>query len=73
MDVKRGTIHQGVGLAAAARRAESEGRRLLPLSEREFEELQPMGAKRRKNSMRNKPCVCGSGKKFKRCCWSGYA
>jgi uncharacterized protein YecA (UPF0149 family) len=22
-----------------------------------------------KNSLRNKPCPCGSGKKFKKCCW----
>ena len=21
------------------------------------------------NNLRNKPCVCGSGKKFKKCCW----
>ena len=26
----------------------------------------------RKNSMRNKPCGCGSGKKFKRCCWNKF-
>lgn len=23
-----------------------------------------------KNSYRNRPCPCGSGKKFKKCCWS---
>lgn len=22
------------------------------------------------NNLRNKPCVCGSGVKFKKCCWS---
>ena len=26
-----------------------------------------------KNSKRNKPCFCGSGKKFKKCCWSKVA
>lgn len=26
----------------------------------------------RKNSMRNKPCGCGSGKKFKKCCWNKF-
>jgi uncharacterized protein YecA (UPF0149 family) len=25
---------------------------------------------RARNSMRNKPCPCGSGIKFKKCCWS---
>lgn len=28
---------------------------------------------RRKNYMRNKPCPCNSGKKFKKCCWSRLA
>ncbi|KKN08797.1 hypothetical protein LCGC14_1052990 [marine sediment metagenome] len=23
-----------------------------------------------RNSMRNKPCPCGSGTKFKKCCWN---
>ncbi len=27
----------------------------------------------RKNSMKNKPCPCGSGKKFKTCCWSKFS
>lgn len=26
----------------------------------------------RKNFMRNKPCPCGSKKKFKKCCWALY-
>lgn len=27
----------------------------------------------RKNHMRNKPCPCGSGRKFKACCWNKYS
>lgn len=27
---------------------------------------------RKNNSMRNKMCICGSKKKFKKCCWSKY-
>jgi len=27
----------------------------------------------RKNHMRNKPCPCGSGKKFKSCCWNKFS
>jgi hypothetical protein len=49
------------------------GRKLIPLSENQFQELEPMSRPRRKNTMRNKPCLCGSGIKFKRCCWSKYA
>ncbi len=48
------------------------GRRLIPLTEEQANELEPLGARQRKNNMRNKPCVCGSGKKFKRCCWRKY-
>ena len=47
-------------------------RRLIPLSEREHAELEPMAKAERKNNMRNKPCLCGSGKKFKKCCWSTF-
>ena len=39
------------------------------------DELKPLSAMtnfQRKNYMRNKPCVCGSGKKFKRCCWGKF-
>lgn len=27
----------------------------------------------RKGRMKNKLCVCGSGKKFKKCCWGDFA
>lgn len=48
-------------------------RPLSPLTQRQYTELEPMGAPQRKGYMRNQPCVCGSGKKFKKCCWSKYA
>jgi len=32
----------------------------------------PNTPRQRKNYMRNHSCVCGSGKKFKKCCWSQY-
>ncbi len=47
-------------------------RKLVPLSDRQFEELKPMGRKQRKGYMRNQPCICGSGKKFKKCCWDTF-
>ncbi len=46
---------------------------LIPLEKSEYRELEPMTRGQRKNKMRNKPCLCGSGKKFKKCCWSSYA
>lgn len=45
---------------------------LIPLTELQARELTPMTAHKRKNYMRNQPCICGSGIKFKRCCWGKY-
>lgn len=73
MDVKTGNIYAGEVARIMQRQLEQQGRQLLPISEREHKELKPLGAKHRKNRMRNKPCICGSGKKFKRCCWSAFA
>ena len=35
--------------------------------------LRKMSLSKRKNWMRNKPCICLSGKKFKKCCWTVFA
>jgi len=45
----------------------------LLLTEEEAAELRKYTLSKRKNWMRNKPCRCGSGKKFKKCCWSKIA
>ncbi len=45
----------------------------LLLSEEQARELRMRSAKKRKNWMRNRPCKCGSGKKFKRCCWTSLS
>jgi uncharacterized protein YecA (UPF0149 family) len=47
--------------------------RLIPLTPGQYKTLEPMTPGRRKNNMRNSPCPCKSGKKFKKCCWSNYA
>ena len=45
---------------------------LIPLSKDENRILSNVSPKARKGWMRNKPCICGSGKKFKKCCWSKH-
>ena len=40
------------------------------LNSEKARELSMQSFKTRKNWMRNQPCICGSGKKFKRCCWT---
>lgn len=57
------------------RLAEDERPRLneVALSDEQVMELARRSKRKRKNWMRNRPCSCGSGKKFKRCCWSTVA
>ena len=47
---------------------EQTGKQMLALTKDEASELEPLPKKIRKNKMRNKPCVCGSGKPFRACC-----
>lgn len=54
--------------ANAARLADMKARKVA-LSKDEAEELAPMQRSQRKGYMRNQPCPCGSGKKFKNCHW----
>lgn len=49
------------------------GEAFIPLTEDLASELLPLSRKVRKNTMRNKPCICGSGRKFKRCCWGRFS
>jgi len=42
----------------------------VPLKKREIPKLTRLSKPKRKNYMKNKPCPCGSNKKFKNCCWS---
>lgn len=44
----------------------------VALSDDEARQLAPMQKDQRKAWMRNKKCPCGSGKKFKKCCWGKY-
>lgn len=71
MDIKTGIIYHADELSLR-KKEKKIGRPLAPLSPTQVEDLQNLGADRRKNYMRNQPCVCGSGNKFKRCCWSKY-
>ena len=73
MDLKTGRIyHHTPGklqelLNSQVKSLESQ----IELTESEYQTLKPMHTRQRKNLMRNKPCQCGSGKKFKKCCGSG--
>lgn len=47
--------------------------RLVPIDASKADGLARLSKGERKNWMRNQSCQCGSGKKFKRCCWSKFA
>jgi uncharacterized protein YecA (UPF0149 family) len=49
-----------------------EYRKYAPLKKEDVPKVVRMNKDRRKNWMRNKPCPCNSGKKFKKCCWNQY-
>lgn len=51
---------------------ERQNKPLIPIEEKYRDELECMSKSARKNWMRNKPCPCESGKKFKRCCWNKF-
>ena len=52
--------------------SEARERGLVPLSEEDVPKVKKMNKDRRKGWMRNRPCPCGSGTKFKKCCWENY-
>jgi len=49
------------------------GRPLARMTHDQALEALPLSGFKRKNYMRNQPCPCKSGRKFKRCCWNKYA
>ncbi len=57
---------------ALAMKETEYGRPQIPLNEQQYDKLNPLNKKQRLGTMRNQPCVCGSGIKFKRCCWNLY-
>ena len=78
MDCNTGKIHEisdeeMKSWREGAERQFNEERKMVSLTEDEAGELKPMTGEKRKGWMRNKPCVCGSGKKFKRCCWNKFS
>jgi uncharacterized protein YecA (UPF0149 family) len=42
---------------------------LIPVDERQVQLLEALSEGKRRGWMRNQPCPCGSGKKFKKCHW----
>lgn len=46
-----------------------DDRPCFEVSEKKYQNLLPLSLEERKKKFRNKPCPCGSKKKFKKCCF----
>jgi len=51
----------------------SKQKRLMHVSRRDTRSTLGRLRIERRGSFRNKPCPCGSGRKFKKCCWNKVA
>ena len=74
MDTKTGDIYLGDELIEKLAGLESEELkaakdRMVSLSQEEYKRFKPMPSQKRLKIMKAKSCECGSGKKFKNCCW----
>lgn len=72
MDPRTGDIHYFPDEEQRKKFEEMIGRKLIPLTEEQAKELKPLSKRKRKFLMRGKPCICGSDKSFKKCCWRKY-
>lgn len=72
MDIQTGKIYDVTGPDHLSKLENALGRKLVSLSENQAKELIPLSKRRRKFLLSGKPCICGSGKSFKKCCWRKY-
>jgi len=49
-----------------------EAKPYVPIEPKDLPRARRLSPARRKAWMRNRPCPCKSGKKFKRCCWNMF-
>jgi len=73
MDCRNGDIVEMDDNFFEEREKRKDARHFVPLTEKQYNELKPIAKAGRKGRMRNQPCPCGSGIKFKRCCWEKHA
>ena len=56
-------------LEDAIKKAQALGKKIMPLDDRANEHLKAAMARKPPRVGKNDPCPCGSGKKYKRCCY----
>lgn len=73
MDSRTGELHRFDQEVIDKLTKSGDIKHMIPLTAEKATELESLTPFRRKGHMRNTPCICGSGVKFKRCCWEKYA
>ena len=75
MDIYSGRIHQ-IGAEEAIEMIKNPykavEKRLVPITPDQENELRPLSKRKRKFLLKRGSCFCGSGKSFKKCCYSKY-
>jgi len=72
MDSRTGEIHRFNQEMIDKLTKSGEIKHMIPLTDKQADDLASLSPIKRKGNMRNQRCPCGSGAKFKRCCWSKY-
>ena len=72
MDPRTGEIHRFRDKFSFLKKEKELGHKLVPLTEKQAFDLEHLPKRRRIFLMKQKPCPCGSGKSFKKCCWRKY-
>jgi uncharacterized protein YecA (UPF0149 family) len=72
MDTRTGDIHYFENEETKKDFEQKLGRQLVPLTEKQAKELQPLSKRKRKALLNGMKCPCASGKSFKKCCAKKY-
>lgn len=72
MDLDTGKIYNNLTEQMKLEKEKLLGHKLVPLTEKQAKELKPLSKRERKRLMSGGPCICGSGKSFKKCCIKQY-
>ena len=72
MDPQTGKIYRDLSPRKLRKLEKDLGRQLVPLTDAQANELQPLSNRMRKRLLGGYPCLCASGKSFKKCCQKRY-
>lgn len=72
MDPRTGDIFDFPTVEAKLDFEKKTGCKLVPITEKQSKEWKSLSNRKRKKLLNGAPCICGSGKSFKKCCMRKY-